>query len=140
MGIGRYMEELKPITRKRLSESAIESIKEYILINNLEAGAKLPSERQLSKSLNVGRAAIREALRMLEITGLVEVKPGKGIFIKALTGDLYVPLSTWVSKHKTTILKHFEARLILEPENAYEFPRKIFFRGLEGRLKGERAN
>ena len=112
------MEELKPIIRKRLSDVAIESIKEYIVSNNLEAGAKLPSERELAKSLKVSRAAIREALRMLEITGLVEVKPGKGIFIKALTGDLYVPLSTWVSKHKKSILKHFEARLILEPEIA----------------------
>jgi GntR family transcriptional repressor for pyruvate dehydrogenase complex len=112
------MEELKPITRKRLSEAAIDNIKEYIVSNNLEVGAKLPSERQLAKSLKISRAAIREALRMLEITGLVQVKPGKGIFVEALTGDLYVPLATWVSKHKSSILKHFEARLILEPEIA----------------------
>jgi GntR family transcriptional repressor for pyruvate dehydrogenase complex len=47
--------------------------------------------------------------------GLVEIKPGKGVFIKSLTPDLLIPLSTWLPTHKETLLQHFEARLILEP-------------------------
>ena len=110
--------ELTPISRKRLSESAIAQIKDFIIQNSLEPGSKLPSERELCKSLGISRASIREAIRILEIMGLVEVLPGKGIYVKDLTGDLFVPLPTWVSDYRDTIHKHFEARLILEPEIA----------------------
>lgn len=110
--------ELTPISRKRLSESAITQIKDFIIQNSLEPGSKLPSERELSRRLEISRASIREALRILEIMGLVEVLPGKGIYVKDLTGDLFVPLPTWVSDYRDIIHKHFEARLILEPEIA----------------------
>ena len=119
------MMEFKPITKKRLSESITEHIKEFIEKNQLDVGSKLPSEQELANQLHVGKASIREALRILEITGIIEVKPGKGIYIKALTGDLIVPLPTWVSGNKDTILKHFEARLIIEPEVAALAARRI---------------
>lgn len=117
--------DFQPVTKKRLSESVVENIKEFIEKNNLEVGSKLPSEQELAKRFQVGKASIREALRMLEITGVVEVKPGKGIYVNAITGDLVVPLSTWVSTNKDTILKHFEARLIIEPEIAVLAARRI---------------
>ena len=91
---------LQPITKTRLSEAAIEQIKGLIVSENLEPGTKLPSERKLVEALGVGRSSIREALRILEIMGLVEVLPGKGAFVKALTGDLFIPLSDMVSDHK----------------------------------------
>lgn len=110
--------ELTPISRKRLSESAINQIKDFIIQNGLGPGDKLPSERELCSSLQISRASLREGIRILEIMGLVEVLPGKGIYVKDLTGDLFVPLPTWVSDYRDTIHKHFEARLILEPEIA----------------------
>ena len=110
--------DLTPISRKRLSESAINQIKDFIIQNGLGPGAKLPSERDLCNRLQISRASLREAIRILEIMGLVEVLPGKGIYVKDLTGDLFVPLPTWVSDYRDTIHKHFEARLILEPEIA----------------------
>ena len=109
---------LKPITKTRLSEAAIEQIKEMIVDRNLEPGAKLPSERELVTSFGISRASIREALRMLEIMGLAEVKPGKGVYVKALTGDLFMPLSSLLSSHRETLNHHFEARLLLEPAAA----------------------
>ena len=56
---------LRPITKTRLSEEAIEQIKELIVSENLEPGSKLPSERDLVEALSVGRSSIREALRIL---------------------------------------------------------------------------
>ncbi|MDZ7698061.1 MAG: FadR/GntR family transcriptional regulator [Deltaproteobacteria bacterium] len=109
---------LQPITKTRISEAAIEQIKELIVSENLEPGAKLPSERELVEALGVGRSSIREALRILEIMGLVEVQPGKGAFVKALTGDLFIPLSELVSAQKETLHHHFEARMVLEPAAA----------------------
>jgi len=109
---------LKPTTKKRLSESVIEQIKDLIVSNNLVPGSKLPSERELTTVLKISRSSIREALRMLEIMGLVEVKPGKGAYVKGLSGDLFVPLSSLLSTHKETLHHHFEARLVLEPAAA----------------------
>jgi GntR family transcriptional repressor for pyruvate dehydrogenase complex len=107
-----------PIQRKRLSESAIEQIREFIIANKMQPGDRLPSEKEMIAQLGVGRVSIREALRMLEITGIVEVRPGRGVFVKELTGDLFIPLGSWVSMHKQTLQQHFETRLILEPEIA----------------------
>jgi GntR family transcriptional repressor for pyruvate dehydrogenase complex len=101
-----------------MSEAAIEQIKELIVSQKREPGSKLPSERELVDQLNISRASVREALRMLEIMGLVEVKPGKGTYVKGVTGDLFLPLNNWVSSHKETLHNHFEARLVLEPAAA----------------------
>lgn len=109
---------LKPITKTRLSEKAIEQIKELIVSKNLEPGSKLPSERDLVTALGISRSSIREALRMLEIMGLAEVKPGKGAYVKGLSGDLFMPLSSLLSTHRETLHHHFEARLLLEPAAA----------------------
>jgi GntR family transcriptional regulator, transcriptional repressor for pyruvate dehydrogenase complex len=109
---------LKPINRSRLSEAAIDQIKDLIVSQQLEPGSKLPSERKLVEELQISRASVREALRILEIMGLVEVKPGKGAYVKGLTGDLFVPLPNWLSDHKETLHNHFEARLVLEPAAA----------------------
>ncbi len=110
--------DFTPISRTRLSESAINQIKEFIIHHELQPGSKLPSERELGKRLQISRSSIREALRILEIMGLVEVKSGKGTYVKDLTGDLFTPLPVWVSDYRDKIHKHFEARLILEPEIA----------------------
>ena len=110
--------DLTPIKGKRLSEHVMNEIKKFIVHNDLKEGSLLPSERDLLAKLRVSRGTLREALRILEIVGLVEVKPGKGAFVKDLTSDLVVPLPLWVSTNREAIYKHFEARLILEPEIA----------------------
>jgi GntR family transcriptional repressor for pyruvate dehydrogenase complex len=117
--------DLEPIKKRRLSEYAIDQLRKFIVNNNLEEGSKLPSERELVDKLQISKGSIREALRILEITGLVDVRPGKGIFVRHLTGDLIVPLSSWVTRNKEEIYKHFEARLILEPEVAALAARRI---------------
>ena len=102
----------------RLSEMAIEQIKELIVKQNLGPGSKLLSERRLADTLEVGRSSVREALRTLEIMGLVEVQPGKGAFVKALTGDLFAPLSELLHDERESLYHHFEARMMLEPTTA----------------------
>lgn len=62
---------------------------EYILIelekiireNNIEPGDRLPSERYLKDKLNVSRQSVREALRALEMLGVVHVKIGEGTYL-----------------------------------------------------------
>lgn len=74
--------EWKPYIRIRQHEYVLEKIKEMIVSGALKPGARLPSERELSSKLEVGRASVKEAFRILEILGLIEVKHGDGSFLK----------------------------------------------------------
>lgn len=76
--------ELKPIKQKRIYESIIEQIKELIVAGNLKAGDRLPSERELAEKLQVSRTVVREALTALKMTGLIEIRPGEGTFIRQI--------------------------------------------------------
>jgi GntR family transcriptional repressor for pyruvate dehydrogenase complex len=77
-------ETLKPIKKdKKTTYEKVESLlRSRILSGELKPGDRLPSERELASLLNVSRASVREAIKMLAAKGLVEVKHGQGIFIK----------------------------------------------------------
>ncbi len=74
----------KALKNERFFEKVARSIQREILLGNLEPNQKLPSETELAKQFNVGRSAIREALKVLELTGLLYVKRGYngGTFVK----------------------------------------------------------
>ena len=76
----------QPISQKRNSEVIAMQIEEAILAKRYKLNDKLPSERELALQFNAGRGAVREALRILEGTGLIFVKPGGdgGIFVKEI--------------------------------------------------------
>lgn len=65
----------------RIFEQAAEQIQELISNGSLLAGQKLPTEQELCRQLNVSRSSVREALRLLEAEGYVEVKRGSGTFV-----------------------------------------------------------
>ncbi|GAF21282.1 MULTISPECIES: FadR/GntR family transcriptional regulator [Shouchella] len=69
-------------TDKRYIE-IIRALSEMIQQDDLKSGDKLPSERELSDRLQVGRSSIREALRGLELLDIIETKRGEGTFMKA---------------------------------------------------------
>jgi GntR family transcriptional regulator, transcriptional repressor for pyruvate dehydrogenase complex len=58
----------------------------------LKTGDKIPSERELSERLNVGRSSVREALRALELLGIIETKRGEGTFLKDFRNHQLVEL------------------------------------------------
>lgn len=63
----------------------VEQIQSIIVEKNIQVGEKLPSERFLSETLNVGRSSIREALRALELLGVISTRRGEGTFLS----DIY---------------------------------------------------
>lgn len=65
----------KPV---RKGEMIADAIADEILQRNLASGTRLPNEAQLAERYGAGRATVREALRLLEADGLVEVRPGLG--------------------------------------------------------------
>ncbi len=74
-----------PIETKRASEIVYEQIREAILSGELKSGDKLPSERRLVELYERSHATIREALRMLESNGYIEVAPGGRTTIKEIS-------------------------------------------------------
>lgn len=75
-------------------------------------GAKLPAERELTTLYEVSRPVIREAIIALEVQGLVEVKVGSGVYVKALPGQ------AGASKFHISAIELTEARLLIEAEAA----------------------
>ena len=85
---------LSPIKNTKVYEKVIEQVKDLVKSGELKSGDKLPPERDLSEQLQVSRTSIREALRALEMLGLVETKQGEGNFIKTdFENSLVEPLS-----------------------------------------------
>ncbi|WP_217596004.1 FadR/GntR family transcriptional regulator [Cohnella sp. GbtcB17] len=64
-----------------LSHIVSERIKAYILEKDMREGDKLPSEKQLIDALGVSRTVVREALKSMEMLGIVKIKTGDGIYV-----------------------------------------------------------
>lgn len=60
----------------------VKDIRKMIAVDGLQEGDKIPSERELTERLQVGRSSVREALRALELLGLIETRRGEGTFLK----------------------------------------------------------
>jgi hypothetical protein len=81
---------LKPIKRVRLYENAVEQIQSLILRNRYKPKDRLPPERSLAEQLNISRPSLREALRILSVMGLIEIKVGDGIYVKDVSFLPYI--------------------------------------------------
>lgn len=82
---------IKPVSKDLLYMKVADAINSYIHENKLQPGDKIPSERVLAEQLHTGRNSVREALRVLENEGLIEVKTGRGAFVadKSFPGSIY---------------------------------------------------
>ena len=110
-----------PPPKKKAYQVVVDQIREYFLDGELQPGEKLPTERELAARFNVSRTSVREALRKLEIKGIIEIKQGSGSFIKTpechtLGDDLS---STIIKTEKKLIYEMLELRQALEVECAF---------------------
>lgn len=92
--------EFTPLKSKRAREEVAAQIREMIVSGRLKPGDKLPAERELAERLGIGRHSLREALRSLEVGGLLETRRGKwgGTFVTAGNPQL-------VTRQMTDLLK-----------------------------------
>jgi len=104
---------MRKINKMQMHEMVANEIKTYITVNKLENGDKLPSVEKMMELLGVGRSSLREALRYLEATDVVEVKNGKGVYVK--DGDLYhISAKVKVEDEKNALLYALEVRRAME--------------------------
>ena len=76
------------VTSTRLGDEAAERIRRYILDNELTEGARLPPERTLAERLGTSRATVSQAVRMLAVMGLVDIRHGSGVYVRHDPGSL----------------------------------------------------
>lgn len=88
------------IKKIRLSDSAIDAIMEMIVEKGFKPGDKFYSENELAKQLGVSRSSIREAVKILETTGLVNVSQGKGVFYCRSTESAFQTVQHLVEKQR----------------------------------------
>ena len=72
---------------EKLYISAFQEIRSYIIRNNLKPGDLLPTEQAMCESLGVSRNVLREAIKSMELMGMVQACPGRGTQVKEFSMD-----------------------------------------------------
>lgn len=68
---------------------------EQMFDNKLKKGDKIESDRVLAVKLNVGRTAIREALKVLDVLGMIDIRPGQGTYISSNEANFFIIPLSW---------------------------------------------
>jgi GntR family transcriptional repressor for pyruvate dehydrogenase complex len=79
-----------PVKQRSIVTLVIERIKDALINKELKPGDYLPSESELVKSLGVGKTTVREAIKMLQAMGIVEVRRGQGTIIRPHPGEDFI--------------------------------------------------
>jgi GntR family transcriptional regulator, transcriptional repressor for pyruvate dehydrogenase complex len=105
------------VSAHRMSSAIVDQIRSLIRDNRLRPGDRLPSERALCEYLGVSRVTVREALRVLEAAGLVEIRVGAhgGAFVSSPSSDrLGAGLADLLRLAPVTSVEVTEARQVFE--------------------------
>ena len=106
---------LQPMSRQTLSETLFKKLVGHVVKGDWKEGERIPSEREISAQLGIGRASLREALKALELLGMVESRVGDGTFVCPRSDFLSRPL-LWaiMGADQSELRQLIEARLVLE--------------------------
>lgn len=104
-----------PIDARKRADQVRERLVSLIRDGHFREGEKLPTEPQLSQMFGVGRSSIREAVQSLIGTGLIEMRPGQGAFVRRFDVSDIVRLASGIVRlDYGSALELHEARVMLE--------------------------
>ncbi len=104
-------------TKTKVYQEVLEKIRAYIVKHHLQDGDRLPSERELAEQLDAGRSSIREALRAIELLGLIETRHGEGTFLRSYQPYYSVEiLSTFILQETRSQNEVLQVKFFLEKE------------------------
>lgn len=106
---------MESVKRIPVVQQVVEQLKEYLFSGQISVGEKLPAEKDLCARLGVGRGTVREAVRMLEATGYVELRPGKGAFAARTSEMELSDVIQWFTEHQVETEDFLEVRMAVEP-------------------------
>ncbi|MDR1790516.1 MAG: GntR family transcriptional regulator [Propionibacteriaceae bacterium] len=117
------IESVEEPEESRKYEAVLRHIENGIIDGSYRAGDSLPPERDLAASLNVGRSAVREAMRVLQTQGIIEASTGRGGGTRVVPqqGDALARiLRLYTALHNTGMVDLIETRVALERVSAAE--------------------
>jgi GntR family transcriptional repressor for pyruvate dehydrogenase complex len=101
---------------RKVNEAIVRAIQDQIRRGELKAGDRLPPERRLAALFDASRSSVREALRVLELSGLVYSRHGEGNFVaEALPAGAGLTLVDYLERQRASLLDLSEARKMFEP-------------------------
>ncbi|HME91309.1 MAG TPA: FadR/GntR family transcriptional regulator [Myxococcaceae bacterium] len=114
--VNATLAEFQAVRRARRYEHVAEQIQRLVTRGVLKPGDHLPSERELATKFGVSRSSIRDAIRTLEVIGIVESQQGKGTVVRDLSADsLVVPLSSALVHKRHLVAELLDVRNMIEP-------------------------
>jgi GntR family transcriptional repressor for pyruvate dehydrogenase complex len=126
------MRTFNSVKSGKISELVAQQIKNAILKGTMKPGYKLPPERVLVKEFQASRVSIREAVKKVEASGLLKIKPGSGVFVSEVSSKpISDSLASILRMQRISINELTEARIILEPYIAKLAAEKITVEDLE---------
>lgn len=108
--------DFEAVRRTRLYEKVAQQIQGLIRDGLLKPGDRLPPERELAETFQVSRGSLRDAIRALEVMGLVEPRQGEGTVVRDLSAEaLVTPLSSILLQKRELIGELLDLRMMIEP-------------------------
>lgn len=102
-----------------LTTKLLAAFKQLISEGTLAPGTRLPAEREMASNLRVSRGSLRQALKMLEIMGVVSQRVGDGTYLNAAAPSILAePMEFLILLDGISMEELMDARLIVEPELA----------------------
>jgi GntR family transcriptional repressor for pyruvate dehydrogenase complex len=118
-------ESLEPVRRSKVYEEVATRIRRLIADGRLRPGDKLPPERELASMLGVSRTSVRDAIRTLEVAGLLEPRQGEGTVVRELSHErLVAPLASALVTHRELLADLIAVRKMIEPAIAHDAARR----------------
>src|SRR5919202_1267972 len=115
----RVVKPAAPLARTTLTASAFEQLISYVVNGDWKAGDRIPPERELCQQLGIARTSLREALKAMELIGMLDSRVGDGTFVCARSEFLSRPLLWALTGTDHAELRDImEARLFLEQDLA----------------------
>jgi GntR family transcriptional repressor for pyruvate dehydrogenase complex len=113
--MGRTLKLVTPIPRTTLTAAAFEQLIANVVDGSWKAGDRIPPERQLCQQFGIARTSLREALKAMELVGMLDSRVGDGTFVCPRTEFLSRPLLwAFTGTDHTELRDIMEARTIVE--------------------------
>jgi DNA-binding FadR family transcriptional regulator len=90
-----FPDGLGAVRRDSVVTTVARQLLDHLTTGRVAPGTRLPSERQLAETLQVGRSAVREALAALDLLGIVDIRPGSGTYLRGNSSDLLPRTINW---------------------------------------------
>jgi GntR family transcriptional repressor for pyruvate dehydrogenase complex len=101
--------------RESLSTQTLDQLIGWLKDGTFKAGGKLPSQNELVEYFGVSRTGIREALQMMAVLNLIEIKPGLGCFVKRVSPEYIIHADVLsILLDKESVMEVIEARKLVE--------------------------